>query len=319
MYNRVNWKDGQTELCDTNFNIMDKGIADVSVQASQISNPNILINGDFQIWQRGTDILVPNDGSTYTTDRWMSCHKNHEVQQLANTSPFPSLYMLRNINKGTANGQMYNYQIIGDYSKYQGKPLTLSFWIKGYGTTPYLACRIGADTNKGLTLTDQWQFVTVTVNSANFTDDYYNRGVIFYTVSSGPYPVGSGFDLAGVKLELGTIATPFHPRPTAEELMLCQRYYLPLDPNAWWVFNAVYGGDVRADIPTPSTFRAVPTLVYKDLPQVFTSTGWVTVDSMYVNPTPLSNKVILGLNIPSITTTGPYLVMKVPSLDAEIY
>lgn len=31
--------------------------------------------------------------------------------------------------------------------------------------------------------------------------------------------------IAGVKLELGSVATPFVPRPYGEELALCQRYY----------------------------------------------------------------------------------------------
>jgi hypothetical protein len=37
------------------------------------------------------------------------------------------------------------------------------------------------------------------------------------------------FDITGVQLEKGTVATPFEVRPFATELALCQRYYKRID------------------------------------------------------------------------------------------
>ena len=35
----------------------------------KIPNPNLLINGDFQVWQRGSSITTAS-GTAYTADRW---------------------------------------------------------------------------------------------------------------------------------------------------------------------------------------------------------------------------------------------------------
>lgn len=49
---------------------------------------------------------------------------------------------------------------------------------------------------------------------------------IGFILSSSGFSHQTGtFDIAQVKLELGSIATPLAPRPVAEELALCQRYY----------------------------------------------------------------------------------------------
>jgi hypothetical protein len=41
--------------------------------------------------------------------------------------------------------------------------------------------------------------------------------------------VGNYFEITGVQLEVGTVATPFEHRSYGEELALCQRYYVVLD------------------------------------------------------------------------------------------
>ncbi|MBC2478626.1 hypothetical protein HGI39_28980, partial [Clostridium beijerinckii] len=46
----------------------DTSLSDKANQIAQLSNPNLLINGDFQVWQRGTSFN--SSGVYYSTDRW---------------------------------------------------------------------------------------------------------------------------------------------------------------------------------------------------------------------------------------------------------
>jgi hypothetical protein len=74
------------------------------------------------------------------------------------------------------------------------------------------------------------------------------------------------FDITGVQLEKGTVATPFEVRPFATELALCQRYYTRFD-SAGAATNYTRFGTGVCDSATgvytmlqlPVVMRAVPT------------------------------------------------------------
>ena len=88
------------------------------------SNPNLLINGDFQVWQRGTSFET--GGNKYTLDRGHSVECG--VEQVANTSPAPCKYNAKlTLAEGTYN--IFS-QPLEDYAVFQGKTLTASFWAK---------------------------------------------------------------------------------------------------------------------------------------------------------------------------------------------
>jgi hypothetical protein len=69
-----------------------------------------------------------------------------------------------------------------------------------------------------------WGAATTTVNQ--WSNAAANQGYFATGDSSTLYAtVGSYFNVTGVQLEKGTLATPFEFRPSAVELQLCQRYY----------------------------------------------------------------------------------------------
>ena len=145
----------------------------------------------------------------------------------------------------------------------EGKDVTLSFWIKsnrtgintidftlqGGATNPFIARQYtinSADTWEYKTITIPGHTTTTSINSANtqafsifwwaLAGSTFNSGAIAdkwgvqtaanravgvqSTIASGDY-----WQLTGVQLELGKVATPFEHRSYGEELALCQRYY----------------------------------------------------------------------------------------------
>ena len=137
--------------------------------------------------------------------------------------------------------------------------LTLSFWCKCNKTgTQSIHIRAhdashGYSTGYTINAADTWEYKTVTI-SGNTTGSITNDNGIgiwirwlladgdtastedaWDTVNNGPYAVSGAmewgtstsdyFQITGVQLEVGSVATPFEHRSYGEELALCQRYY----------------------------------------------------------------------------------------------
>lgn len=100
---------------------------------------NAIINGDFQIWQRGTSFATAADGA-YSADRFRYNKVGVGVvtlSQSTDTPESPSLWSLKvdvtTVDTSIAAGdfQVINQFIEGyDVRKYIGKTFTLSFYVK---------------------------------------------------------------------------------------------------------------------------------------------------------------------------------------------
>jgi hypothetical protein len=72
---------------------------------------------------------------------------------------------------------------------------------------------------------------------------------------------GAVFGLTGVKLEVGTVATPYNRDSLAKVLADCQRYYQVLNSPIICAYNGA-GGASYGTLIYPTTMRAVPTLAF---------------------------------------------------------
>lgn len=194
----TNAQDAIDELVDNQYK--------TNVNLAQLSNPNLLINGDFQVWQRGESFSLTSP--QYCVDRW------YASTLAANMTGSAEIFSTDSGIQITLTGTASIYQIMENQLKI-GEEYILSAKINGEIRTLQI---IGG---------------TATFN------DYLAYGC----TSPGGSPRYVGVRLSTgttsiewVKLEKGNINTPFTPRPYAKELLLCQRYYYIL-PYAQYIMG----------------------------------------------------------------------------------
>ena len=256
------------------------------------SNPNLLINGNFDIWQRGTSQV--NTSGYASDDRWFNaytgpsttCSQQSFTIGQTDVPNNPDYYSRTVVTLDAASASFFvaKQQRIESVKTLSSKTATLSFWAKanaskdlttefvqyfGTGGSPSsTVTTIGVTTHS---LTTSWQKFTVTADIPSISgktlgtagDDFLQVNFWFYAgadynsrTNSIGYQDGT-FDIAQAKLEEGSVATPFIPRPIAEELALCQRYF-----QEQILHSRAYDTLAAAQTYTvlwPVTFRATPT------------------------------------------------------------
>lgn len=217
---------------------------------------NLLINGDFDYWQRATT-LTTGLANSYVADRWKTFANNSTVvvsQQAFATGqvmvPFePTFFMRHDVTSvaGAANGVCVS-QYIEDVRALAGDTVTISFWAmcninrnisvelgQHFAGGSADASGIGVTT---FSLTQAWQKFTFTVDiptiagktigttGANATSItfWFDAGSNFNSRSGNLGQESGVIDIAQVQIEKGSLATPFDRRLAAIEFELCQRY-----------------------------------------------------------------------------------------------
>ena len=201
---------------------------------------NLIINGGFDVWQRGTSFTSAN---SFTADRWYINSGSATVaasQQsflVGQTEvPYSPSYFLRMGIAGADTRQVLHK--VEGISKFSGQAVTLSYWAKSnIAVTP--DCRLFAIYNgssdevlnyiANVEIGTGWAKYTHTFNIKSFSgktigpDSCLQIDWTFFDDSNYE------FDIANVQLEVGSIATDFEHRSYGEELALCQRYYQQFD------------------------------------------------------------------------------------------
>lgn len=225
---------------------------------------NLIINGGFDVWQRGTTFSQDtlNANRIYTADRWIFARngtdKNCTATQVSGDLSQYAIKVQRD-SGDTNDGVISISQFFEtkDVIKLRGKNLVAKVRVK-----------VGANYTGGDIKT---QFATTSASESAFTKnsagsigsgnaDYVSNSVSFtpttsfadYTVdlgsvastanvamvrisydstTTGTAGADDSFTVDAVQLEIGTTATPFEHRSFGEELALCQRYYQILANN----------------------------------------------------------------------------------------
>ena len=204
---------------------------------------NLIINGGFDVWQRGTSFTT---SAEYTADRWqlqLSGGTSTVTQQTFTVGqtevPDNPTYYLK-MNTTTADNNCGMFYRVEDVRNGAGQNVTISFWAKGTnpagGTFDLMSSqRFGAGGSSNveittpLTVTSSWAKYTHTFSLASISGKTMGTGsslVLIIRQSAGDTSTTAwNLNLANVQLELGSVATDFEHRSYGEELALCQRYY----------------------------------------------------------------------------------------------
>ncbi len=171
---------------------------------NKFGNPNILINPKFEINQRGSTTYTTG----YTVDRWrvVSATLNAKTKTLSNPNSAGGTFLQSLENKPTGT-----FTVTLNVASVTG---TVKFSWKDGSTY-----KTGAVISKGLN--------TYTFTASSLT-------WVGIDVASG-----ASIQLDYMKLEKGTVATPFIAPNSAEELLKCQRYFMYLPSSmTGYRFNA---------------------------------------------------------------------------------
>lgn len=202
------------------------------------NNENLLINGNFDIWQRGISFSAVG----YYADRWASSNlggttftSTREAFTVGQTDVpnNPKYYLELDVTVGGGNPRGIIQSVESVYTA-AGKNLTMSFYAKADAAIDLIvqATQDFGDggssavaVNDTVTLTTSWAKYAVTLAipsiSGKTVGDNSNLGIIFRMNNV----TARTLHFAQAKAEISTVATAFIARPIAEELALCQRYY----------------------------------------------------------------------------------------------
>ena len=242
---------------------------------------NKIINGNFDIWQRGTSFASPAS-TNYTADRWQFWKASGTVTSITQQSftagqtsvPNNPKYFLR-MNVSVA-GDIGISQAVEDVRTLAGKNVTVSFWVKAstnttiqrvllqqyFGTGGSPSPFVVTDMILDAAVTTSWTKITATVLLPNIngktlgTDDNH---CVYLRIDPSESFTGT-FDISQVQLEEGSVATPFEQRPIGTELALCQRYFHIFSAYALDSYIILGGATCIDVVRFPVTMRTTPTI-----------------------------------------------------------
>jgi hypothetical protein len=278
-------------LTAANMNDLAGTVNTVNAPLGSAAGKNAVINGGLQVWQRGTTGAgATGAGTGFVADRWQvgrtgfAAGSTFSRQTTSDTTNLPFIQYCARVQRDSGNtgtGLVLFTQSLESVNSIPlaGKSVTLSFYArKGANFSAAsdllkveLATGTGTDQNyftagytgtvrpinTTTTLTATWQRFTFTGTVPTTATEI--------AVQLGFTPVGTAgaadyFEVTGVQVEAGSIATPFQTATGTiqGELAACQRYYYRNTPI---VGEGVLGGYARLGIGNATSTTGAAILV----------------------------------------------------------
>jgi hypothetical protein len=315
------------------------------------SQGNAIINGAFDIWQRGTSIGPISSVAQYVADRWYgylgSTPYTFSRQATSLTGFQFGLRMQRpagNTGIDSASQVVSPLETINSIP-FAGKTVNLSFYARAganfsSGSNALgLSVRSGTGTDQrhnaytgavdfiaqNLILTTSWQRFSY---SGAVPTNSTELAIIFTRGATGTAGADDWFEVTGVQLEAGPVATPFRRNANSleGELAACQRYYVRFGGDDLFQF---FGSGIGAtttrvnamvQLPVPMRVKptsidfATPLAVQQNAGGAVIAAGTPTLAVVY------TNRFNAGLEVPStgIVVGSPYWFLSNNSFSGSI-
>jgi hypothetical protein len=263
-------------------------------QGSIAGGKNAVINGGFDIWQRGTSITIGSDGAAFSADRFKGSYTGTGINVVAtqeSDSPNAQTKFSLKLTQTGGNATSLTTYAVRTFIEQNtilpllGRACVASFWYKSSVTGTH-AMRINgtentSGTNQTATFTvsaaNTWEFKTVAVTAfsaittatATVTDRgaFIDLGPASQSNGQTSFASGAYFQIAQLQLEIGSVATSFSRSggTIQGELAACQRYYFRTTTGT---NNQLIGAGIATTATTasvyvvpPVTMRVAPTSV----------------------------------------------------------
>jgi len=195
---------------------------------------NLIINGNAQISQRGdysSATTVVNQ--TLYVDRWFADvnisstfqHTDVDIEDMPTKCK-----AMKYVATTSGTNYMGTRQKVESPSQYEGRTFTYSAYVRSNHAsarlTTYMAGSAQVEYSTAHSGNGQWERLSTTFTVKSGVTVWYldvflaTQGLGVVDISTGDY-----FEVTGIQLELGRVATPFEHRSYGEELALCQRYF----------------------------------------------------------------------------------------------
>jgi hypothetical protein len=312
---------------------------------------NKIINGAFNVWQRGTSLTYTSSGLNYLADRffsWTIGTLNVTVSQQAftpGTAPvagYEGQYFMRNAVT-SLSGQTIQAvgQRIEDVRTLAGQTATFSFWAKADASRTYTTRFIqnfgsggsGEVQTSGAShsVTTSWQRFTVTVSIPSVSGKTIGTASYLQPLLDGPANTANTLDTWGWQLEAGSSATDFvtaSGNSYQGELAMCQRYYqrsTGTATNTAYICSGVAISTTRVflNYSSPVTMRSAPSVAQSSgsIGNGVISNQNITTIAYYSSGS--LQQISLDVNVGSGLTTSGFFVLALPQnayieLSAEL-
>jgi hypothetical protein len=258
-------------------------------------NANPVLNSSFQIWQRGTSFTYGGGGIAYQSDRWQGWGTGGGTaytvtrQATGDTTNLPNIQYCLRMQRPAGNTNTDFWALLQSIETvnsipYAGKTVTLSFYARkganfsgassalsallysGTGTDQNLSSGFTGSAvpiNSTATLTTTWQRFSYT---GTVSSTATQLGMNFNFQGTGTAGAADYFEITGVQIEVGSVATPFktYAGTIQGELAAAQRYYYR---NTGVLYYAHCLGNIYSTtigsffIQPPIQMRVAPTAV----------------------------------------------------------
>ena len=256
---------------------------------------NGIINGGFDIWQRGTSIANDATYTKYCADRFQVNRGGLATGATISrqSSGLTGIQYAARVQRDSGNsntGAIYFLTALetADSYRFAGQTVTISFYARAgsnySSASSALGVRLdygtGTDQSMGTGFTGQTAVVTQTATLTTSWQRFTYTGTVSATATEiGFYsfytPVGTAstndyYEITGIQLEVGNKATPFIRAAgnIQGELAMCQRYYQApsLTPSALMIYGGSSSGGFAANAYAhfvfPVQMRTTPTLTF---------------------------------------------------------
>jgi hypothetical protein len=273
-----------TYLADTDTYQFWNGSAWTNLVSSTVGTGNVLLNGAFEIWQRGTSVTTTFG---YTADRWFHYRDGSGSAATISQQTFTPgaapvagyegrfFYRFNQTTAGTGATENLIQNLMEDVRTLAGETATISFWAKADAART-IQTQIQQNFGSGgssrvdstpvsHSLTTSWARYTSTVILPSISGKTIGASSYLNLAFRLPLNTLQTIDIWGVQLEAGSTATAFRRNSSSlqSELAGCQRYFYRMGGNTindhaylvGYMFSSTGGWHT---LQMPVQMRAIP-------------------------------------------------------------